>query len=37
MLKKTLVFAAAFIITTSTVQFGQTAAPRYLMPPTEVV
>src|SRR6266852_1997337 len=36
MLKRTLAFAAAFIITATTAQFGQT-APRYLMPPKEIV
>jgi len=40
MLKRTLAFAAAFIVTTSTAQFAQTGqqiAPRYLTPPKEIV
>src|SRR5712692_10030992 len=41
MLKRTLAFAAAFIVTASTAQFGQTGqqppAPRYLTPPKEIV
>jgi dipeptidyl aminopeptidase/acylaminoacyl peptidase len=41
MLKRALAFAAAFVVTASTVQFAQTrtqpVAPRYLMPPKEIV
>src|SRR5258707_2062736 len=40
MLKRTLAFAAAFIVTASTAQFAQTGqqtAPRYLTPPREIV
>ena len=40
MLKRTLAFAAAFIVTASTAQFAQTGqqtAPRYLTPPKEIV
>ena len=40
MLKRTLAFAAAFIVTATTAQFAQTGqqtAPRYLTPPKEIV
>src|SRR5712692_8240714 len=41
MLKRTLAFAAAFIVTASTIHFAQTRqqppAPRYLTPPKEIV
>ena len=41
MLKRTFAFAAAFIVTTSTIQFAQTRQPlpppRYQMPPREIV
>src|SRR5260370_9511838 len=40
MLKRTLAFAAAFIVTASTAQFAQTGqqtSPRYLTPPREIV
>src|SRR5712691_10140257 len=40
MLKRTLAFAAAFIVTASTAQLAQTGrqtAPRYLTPPKEIV
>src|SRR5437899_1728094 len=40
MLKRTLAFAAAFIVTASTAQFaqpGQQTAPRYQTPPKEIV
>src|SRR5713226_8264092 len=40
MLRRTLAFASAFIVTASTAQFAQTGqqtAPRYQMPPREIV
>src|SRR5205814_9973967 len=39
MRKRVTAFAALFVLTTSTIQFAQTGvnAPRYLMPPKEVV
>jgi len=41
MLKRAFAFAAAFIVTTSTIQFAQTRQPlpppRYQMPPREIV
>src|SRR5438128_6317366 len=39
MLKRTFAFAAAFIVTASTIQFAQTRQPppRYLTPPKEII
>ena len=39
MRKRATAFAALFVLTTSTIQFAQTGAnaPRYLMPPKEIV
>ncbi len=39
MLKRAFAFAAAFIVTASTIQFAQTRQPppRYLTPPKEII